>query len=419
MPAENDSLEAALPQPPVRKLTPWEAIRKRPGMYIGSTDEQGLYQMVYEILNNSVEEVSAGRGDRVEVVIQPNNTIMVRDNGPGIPIEIPPGEQKAALELVMTDLEASKRLNLGQHKLVVRWGGMTTTVNTLAEWARVEVCRDGQRYAQEYRQGIPTGPVARLDGVPTGWNTTTIFRPDPTIFTTPAEYDYDVLDQRARELCYLTRGLTITVRDERPGQEREVTHCFPQGILTWVRLMNLEHLKQHYAPMYEPFYVEATTGTTHIEVALQYNTQYILWSTERVLTFANNDNMVAGGTHLTGFYAGLLEAITTYAHTHNLLPGDVDKLALADVCEGLTAIISVKLPNPVCHRSFWISLDNPEVHDQVKDVVNIGLNQFFDEHPEDTGKIIKECARSAHVRVDQRRKDARAARRKRHQGRRG
>jgi DNA gyrase subunit B len=294
---------------------------------------------------------------------------------------------------------------------------MATFVNTLSEWARVEVCRDGQRYAQEYRQGIPTGPVARLAGAPTGWGTTTIFRPDHTIFTVPPEYDYDVLDQRARELCYLTQGLTITVRDERPGQERAVTHCFPQGILTWVRLLNLEQMRQHYAPMHEPFHTDVTVGTNRIEVALQYNPRWVNWPTGRVLTFANNDVMAVGGTPLTGFYAGLLEAINTYAHAHDLLPATVGKLLLADVGEGLIAIVSVKLPNPVCHNSFGNQIDNPEIHEEVREVVTTGLSQFFADHPEDTHRLLKECVSSARARIA-RRKDARGTRRNRYHGRR-
>jgi DNA gyrase subunit B len=392
---ESEHPESTTPEPPIRKFTPWEAIRQRPGMYIGSTDELGLYQLVYEILNNSVGEIIAGHGDRVEVVIRADNAIMVRDNGPGIPVETPPGEQKPILELVMTELGAADRLKLGQDKLFLRWGGgMATVVNALSEWAQIEVRRDGQIYRQEYHTGIPTGPVALVSGAPTDWGTTTTFRPDPTIFPM-TEYDYDVLAQHSRELCYLTRGLTITVRDERPGQEREVSSCFKYGIQTWVQLLNLEYLNPYYMRLRAPFYVEAVVGTSHIEVALQYNGSSI----GRVLTFANNDNMTQGGTLLTGFQAGLLNAINSYARAHNMLPEDVDKLTSADIREGLTAIISIKLPNPLCNNPFWIRLDNPEVYGQVKDVVSAGLNQFFAEHPDAADIIVKGCATNAKARA--------------------
>ncbi len=359
----------------IQKITLRESIRRRTGMYIGSTNQRGLHYMICEIVDNSVDEAVAGSADHIDIVLRPDGAVTVRDNGWGILVDMDPETQKSILELVMTTSGL--------------WGVGAVVVNSLSTWARVEVRRDGQVYAQEYREGNPTAPVAVVGLDPEGRGTTTIFKPDPTIFETTA-YDYDTLAQYFRAICYLTQGLTITFVDQRADQEREETFYFEHGIRTWVQHLNRDHRVLH-----APFYVKRIIDQTVIEVVLQYNDTF----TERILGFANSIETVDRGTHLTGFQAALTYTLNTYARKNGFLEETDDNLMAEDVHAGLTAIVSVKLTDPLFVSALKDTLGNPEVRGQVQTVVGEGLHQFLAENPAAAQTILAHCREAARVRV--------------------
>jgi DNA gyrase subunit B len=358
-------------------------------MYIGSTDQRGLHHMICEIVDNSADEAVAGYVDQISVVIRPDGAVLVRDNGRGIPVDLDPETQKPLLELVMSTWNQHRDITTRNYKQAMPPIG-ALIVNTLSEWARVEVRRDGQIYAQEYREGIPTGPVAAVGVDPEGRGTTTLFKPDPTIFET-TDYDHDTLARRFRELSYLTRGLTITFVDQRADQERQETFYFEHNIRTWV-----QHLNRDYAVLHQPFYVEATIEQNVIEVALQYNDSF----TERILGFANNIATLDRGTHLTGFQAALTYTLNTYARKNGILTEDAANLTAADVHAGLTAIVSVRIINlSFVSGKQHNELRNPEALGQVQRVVGPALRQFLNENPAAAQAIVTHCQEAARVRM--------------------
>jgi DNA gyrase subunit B len=374
----------------IRKLKGLEAVRVRPGMYIGSTDQRGLHHLVYEIVDNSVDEAVIGAADHIYVLIQADGTVKVSDNGRGIPVGIHEEEKKSALELVMTELHAGGKFDSESYKTSSGLHGVgASVVNALSTWMRVEVRRQGHIYAQEYRQGLPTGPVAIVGEDPTGRGTTTWFRADPTIFQETTEYDYDFLAQRFREMCYLTRGLQITFTDEREGRERENSYYFEGGIYSLVR-----HMNRHRNALHKPFFVARTVDKTGVEVAMQYNDSY----TESVYAFANNINTIDGGTHLTGFRSALTRTLNDYARKNNILKENEANLSADDVREGLTAIVSVKVVDPQFVSQTKDKLGNAEVRGHVESVVADSLQQFLEENPSDARKIIEKCLMAARAR---------------------
>ncbi len=374
----------------IQKITLRESIRRRSGMYIGSTDQRGLHYMIYEIVDNSVDDAVAGYADHIDIVIRPDDAIIVRDNGRGIPVD--PETQQPLLEYVMTKVEQDRERTLNPYTYKISsalWGIGAVVVNSLSAWARVEVRRDGQVYAQEYREGIPTAPVAVVGADPEGHGTTTLFKPDPTIFETTA-YDYDTLAQYFRAICYLTQGLTITFADQRVDQEREETFYFEHGIRTWV-----QHLNRDYRVLHAPFYLKRIIDQNVIEVVLQYNDTF----TERILGFANSIETVDRGTHLTGFQAALTHTLNTYARKNGFLEETDDNLMAEDVHAGLTAIVSVKLTDPLFVSALKDILGNPEVRGQVQMVVGEGLHQFLTENPAAAQAILAHCQEAVRVRV--------------------
>lgn len=374
----------------IRVLKGLEAVRVRPGMYIGSTDQRGLHHLVYEIVDNSVDEAVIGAANHIDVLIQPDGTVMVRDNGRGIPVDINKEENRSALELVMTVLHAGGKFDSESYKTSSGLHGVgASVVNALSSWVRVEVRRDGKIYAQEYRRGEPTGPVTVVGEDLAGRGTTTYFQADPEIFKETTEYDYDFLAQRFREMCYLTRGLEITFRDERPDHERELTFYFEGGILSLVR-----HMNRRRAVLTKPFYVGRTVDKTGVEVALQYNDSY----TESVFAFANNINTIDGGTHVTGFRSALTRTLNDYARKSSILKESEANLSADDVREGLTAIISVKVVEPQFVSQTKDKLGNAEVRSQVDSVMSEALSQFLEENPSDARKIIEKCLMAARAR---------------------
>jgi DNA gyrase subunit B len=372
-----------------------KAVRKRPGMYIGNTDVYGLHHMVYELVDNSVDEALAGFCDRIEVTIHPDSSVTVSDNGRGIPVDLQPQLKKSALEVVLTVLHAGGKFGGSGYKVSSGLHGVgASVVNALSEWLRVEVRKDGGIYRQEYMEGIPLDPVERAGDTDQPNGTTITFMADRTIFTT-IDYNFDTLAQRFREMAYLTKGLTIVLLDQRPqaatteDDEREYSFYFEGGIVSFVRHLNLSRV-----PLHRPFYVERKVGETSVEVALQYNDSFA----ESVYTFANNINTVDGGAHLSGFRSALTRSLNDYARKAGLLKDADANLSGEDVREGLTAVVSVKVLDPQFESQTKNKLNNAEVGPAVQTVVNAGLDQFLSENPNDGRRIIEKCLTAARAR---------------------
>jgi DNA gyrase subunit B len=377
----------------IQVLEGLEAVRKRPGMYIGNTDLYGLHHMVYELVDNSVDEALAGYCDTIFVTIHPDSSVTVWDNGRGIPVDLHPKEGVSALEVAMTILHAGGKFGGGGYKVSSGLHGVgASVVNGLSEWLVAEVRKDGGLYRQEYRTGVPVAPVARVGDISESERngTSITFLADNSIFTT-LDYSFETLAQRFREMAYLTKGLSITLLDERPGpgDEREWTFYFEGGIVSFVRHLNLSR-----QPINRPFYVERKVGETQIEVALQYNDSFA----ESVYTFANNINTVDGGTHLSGFRSALTRSLNDYARRAGILKDSDSNLSGDDVREGLTAVISVKVLDPQFESQTKNKLNNAEVGPAVQTVVNAGLDQFLQENPTDARRIIEKCLTAARAR---------------------
>jgi len=367
------------------------AVRKRPGMYIGNTDVYGLHHMIYELVDNSVDEALAGHCDHIDVVIHADGSVTVSDNGRGIPVDLQRQRNKSALEVVMTVLHAGGKFGGGGYKVSSGLHGVgASVVNALSQRLRAEVRKDGGLYRQEYMEGIPIDPVERLGDTTEPNGTTITFMADRTIFTT-IDYNFDTLAQRFREMCYLTKGLTIALVDERMGVDdaREWTFYFEGGIVSFVRHLNLSR-----EPLHKPFYVDRRVGDTRVEVALQYNDSFA----ESVYTFANNINTVDGGSHLSGFRSALTRSLNDYARKAGLLKEADANLSGDDVREGLTAVISVKVLDPQFESQTKNKLNNAEVGPAVQTVVNAGLDQFLSENPTDGRRIIEKGLIAARAR---------------------
>ena len=364
-----------------------EAVRLRPGMYIGSTDQRGLQHLVYEITYNSVDEAMAGFCSKILITIQQDNSVRVEDNGRGIPVEIHPTTNLSALETVMTTLHAGAKF--GGHTYQVS-GGLhgvgASVVNALSAWLKVNIRRDGKVYQQEYRQGIPQGDVTVV-GEATDTGTTITFLADDEIFEN-TRYNFDTLSERMREMAYLNKELEISLRDERRDSER--TFYFEGGITSFVR-----HLNRHRAVRQrQPIYISKTVNATIVEAALQYNDGF----SETIISFANCVNTVDGGSHLTGFRTALTRVLNDSARKNKLLKEDEPNLSGEDVREGLTAVISVKITEPQFEGQTKAKLGNPEVKGIVESAVGEGLSLYFEEHPDDLKKVIDKCQLAARAR---------------------
>ena len=364
-----------------------EAVRRRPGMYIGSTDQRGLHHLVYEIAYNSVDEAMAGFCDRITVTLKPDKSVVVVDNGRGIPVEIHPTTKVSALETVMTVLHAGAKFG---GKTYAVSGGLhgvgASVVNALSEWMSVDVKRDGKLHHQEYKRGVPVAPV-KVIGKAEGTGTATTFLPDKEIFGI-ISYDFDTISERLREMAYLNKGVEITLFDEEHDRER--TFYFEGGITGFVRHLNRNRVVRHPTPIY----INKSEDSTNIEVALQYNDGF----SEATFSFANCVNTVDGGTHLTGFRSALTRVLNDYAKKAKILKEDDPNLTGEDVREGLTAIISVKLSEPQFEGQTKGKLGNIEVKSQVEGVVNEGLGLYLEEHPDDARKILEKCVTTARAR---------------------
>ncbi len=373
----------------IQVLEGLEAVRRRPGMYIGSTDTRGLHHLVYEIVDNSVDEAIAGYCDHVDIKIHADGVVWVRDNGRGIPVDLHSKQGKSALEVIMTVLHAGGKFGGGGYKVSGGLHGVgASVVNALSEWVEVEVRKDGLVYKQRYRRGIPEGPVEQVGTTEMDdHGTTTTFMADYEIFGS-IDYDFDVLLQRFRESAYLTKGLGITFRDERV--DREMSFFFDGGIVSYVRQLNRN--KQAIHP--KPFYVYREVNDCLVEVALQYNAGYA----ESTFSFANNINTVDGGTHLTGFKTALTRTINDYARRNGFLKETDDNLSGEDVREGLTAIVSVKLPEPQFEGQTKGKLGNAEIAGMVQTVLNDSLSAFLNENPSASRRIVEKCVFASRAR---------------------
>jgi len=364
-----------------------EAVRRRPGMYIGGTDQRGLHHLVYEIAYNSIDEAMAGCCTKIVVILKEDDGVSVEDNGRGIPVEIHPATGVSALETVMTVLHAGAKF--GGHTYQVS-GGLhgvgASVVNALSSFVCCNVRRNGKEYRQEYRQGIPQGEVAEV-GKAGDTGTTITFYADEEIFG-KAKYDFDILSERVREMAYLNKGLEIVLRDEK--KDSELTFYFEGGITGFVRHLNRSRTVRHPRPIY----ITKEVNSTIVETALQYNDGF----TESVFSFANCVNTVDGGQHLTGFRSALTRVLNDYAHKNKFLKDDEPNLTGEDVREGLTAIISVKLHEPQFEGQTKGKLGNIEVKSQVESVISEGLSSYLEEHPDEARRIIEKCITVAKAR---------------------
>jgi DNA gyrase subunit B len=366
-----------------------EAVRKRPGMYIGLTDVNGLHNMVREVVDNSVDEVLAGHATRVDVTIHKDGSVTVSDDGRGIPVGPHPKMGISTLQVVMTILHAGGKFGQGGYKVSSGLHGVgVSVVNALSDELRAEVRRNGKLYRQVYQRGVPVTEVEEV-GPAEGTGTSVTFLPDTSIFHT-LDYSFKTLAQRFREMSYLTKGLRFRFVDER--DDKELNFYFEGGIVSYVR-----HLNKDRNPLHKPpFYVERSSDGVAVEVALQYTEAY---DTDSVYSFANNINNADGGTHLTGFRTALTRVINNYARAKNLLKENEANLTGDDVREGLTAVISVKLHEPQFNSQTKEKLVSPEAASAVASVLGDALAAWLEEHPTEGRKIIDKTLQAARTRL--------------------
>jgi DNA gyrase subunit B len=373
----------------IQVLEGLEAVRRRPGMYVGGTDIKALHHLIYEVVDNSIDEALAGACDRIEIVIHPDRSVSVSDNGRGIPVDIHPQMKKPALEVVMTTLHAGGKFGGGGYKVSGGLHGVgVSAVNALSRWCEVEVKREGKIYFQRYERGVPTTAVQVIGNVePSQTGTKTTFRFDEEIFKGDLDYRFDTLVQRFREMAFVTRGVTIYFLDERSGHE--MTFYFEGGITSFVRYLNRNRQVLH--PV---VHVEKEVEGITIDAAIQYTDAYA----ESVYSFANTINTIDGGTHLTGLRSAITRTINDYARRNNLLKENDPNFTGDDTREGLTAIISVKHPDPQFESQTKVKLMNAEVQTLVQQVVGEAFSAFLEENPSAGKAIVQKCLTSARAR---------------------
>jgi DNA gyrase subunit B len=365
----------------IQVLEGLDAVRKRPSMYVGSTDGRGLHHLVYEVVDNSIDEALAGFCTRVEVTINADGSVTVLDNGRGIPIDTHPFHRKSALEVVMTVLHAGGKFDKNTYKVSGGLHGVgVSVVNALSEWLEVEVNRDGKKYFQRYIRGKPEADVQEI-GTSDIRGTRTTFKPDTKIFET-TDFDYDIISNRLRELAFLNRGITISLRDLRSPEGQAETFSYQGGIVEFVEYLNRKKQSLHE----KPIYFERQRDDMIVEIAMQYTNSY----SENVYSFANNINTHEGGTHIIGFKTALTRVANDYIKA-NKLSKDEEKLTGDDVREGLTAIISVKLMEPQFEGQTKTRLGNSDVKGIVDSLVTDGLAEYFEENPKVANIILEKA----------------------------
>jgi len=387
----NDGKSAAYGAGNIQVLKGLEAVRKRPGMYIGSTSARGLHHLVYEVVDNSIDEALAGYCDSIAVTIHADDSIRVQDNGRGVPVDMHPTEKMPGLELAMTVLHAGGKFDKDSYKVSGGLHGVgVSVVNALSESLKVWVKRDGKEHYMDFSRGITTTPLKTLGKSGAKESGTTVwFKPDPQIFT-ELRFDYATLASRLRELSFLNKGVTITLKDERVGDEKEETFFAKGGLKEMLQYLNANKKPLHQ----EVVYLETEKDDVGIELALQYNDGY----NENIFTFVNNINTHEGGTHLTGLKAALTRRINDYASKGNFLKKADFTLSGEDVREGLTAVLSVKVREPQFEGQTKTKLGNSEVESAVKTVVNDWLGAYLDEHPKTANIIVEKAVSAARAR---------------------
>ena len=366
----------------IQVLEGLEAVRKRPGMYIGSTSVRGLHHLVYEIVDNCVDEALAGYCQNINVTIEPGNIICVEDDGRGIPVDIHPKTKISAAETVYTVLHAGGKFggNSGYKVSGGLHGVGSSVVNALSEWCEVTIQRDGGIFEMKFAYGKTTQSLTRIgDSDKTG--TKVRFMADSSIFET-TNYDYDILETRFREMAFLTKGLRIIFEDKREEEVKRADFCYEGGLVSFVEFLN----KNKEAINAKPIYIEKTDGDIPIEIAMQYTTAY----SETIYSFVNNINTIEGGTHLEGFKTALTKVFNDYARNRNLLKEKDNNLTGDDIREGITAVISVKVKEPQFEGQTKTKLGNSEVKGAVTTLVNRALGAFLEENPKVSTDILKE-----------------------------
>ena len=373
----------------IQVLEGLEAVRKRPGMYIGSTSVRGLHHMVYEIVDNGVDEALAGYCTEINVVIEPGNIISVTDNGRGIPVEIHPKTKISTAETVYTVLHAGGKFG-GDSGYKVS-GGLhgvgASVVNALSSWVQLRVKRDGGIYELKFEKGKTTEKLTKVgDSKETGTNVR--FLADDTIFES-LDYSYETLEKRLREIAFLTKGLKITLEDQREETPKKAEFCYNGGLISFVEFLN-KNKDTLYKP---PIYIEKA-GEVPVEIAIQYTSSY----SENIYTFVNNINTVEGGTHLEGFKRALTKVFNDYARSHNILKEKDNNLQGEDIREGITAVVSVKVKEPQFEGQTKTKLGNSEVTGVVQSMVNEALSTFLEENPNVAKSILEKCISASRAR---------------------
>ena len=373
----------------IQVLEGLEAVRKRPGMYIGSTSVRGLHHMVYEIVDNCVDEALAGYCTEIKVEIEPGNIISVEDNGRGIPVEIHPKTKISTAETVYTVLHAGGKFG-GDSGYKVS-GGLhgvgASVVNALSTWTEVTIKRDGGLYQMSFEKGKTVKKLEKI-GDAKGTGTKVRFLADDTIFES-LDYEYEVLEKRFREMAFLTKGLKISIEDKREDPPKKAEFCFEGGLISFVEFLNKNKEKLHK----DPIYIEKD-GEVPVEIAIQYTTSY----SENIYTFVNNINTIEGGTHLEGFKRSLTKVFNDYARSHNILKDKDSNLQGEDIREGITAVISVKVKEPQFEGQTKTKLGNSEVTGIVQSMVNEALSTFLEENPQVAKAILEKCVSASRAR---------------------
>lgn len=391
--AKKNSQEKQYDAGNIQVLKGLEAVRRRPGMYVGGTDVKALHHLVYEIVDNSIDEALAGRCDRIEVVIHPDESVSVTDNGVGIPVAPHPTEKVSALELVMTTLHAGGKFDESAYKVSGGLHGVgAAAVNALSDWMVVSVRREGNEYVQRYKRGIPEGPVTPERKLKRGEisGTTSQFRFDETIFKDGETYRFETLANRFREMAFVTSKVFLKLRDERPEIPREMSFYFDGGVKSFVRYLNRNRKVIH-----SPIYAKKEIDNIEAEVALQYTDGIAISE----YAFANTIHTPDGGTHLTGVRTAVTRIINSYARKNNFLKEKDTNFSSDDTREGMTVVVSVKHPDPQFESQTKVKLMNAEVSGIVSSVLSEAMSAYLEENPREARKIIDRCLTSSRARA--------------------
>lgn len=374
----------------IQVLEGLEAVRKRPGMYIGSTGPRGLHHLVYEVVDNSIDEALAGNCSEIYISINPDGSVTVKDDGRGIPVEVHPKTGLSTLETVLTVLHAGGKFGGGGYKVSGGLHGVgVSVVNALSDWLIAEVSRDGKVYRQEYKRGVPTGKLEVVSESSKKSGTSITFMPDAGIFD-EIEFKYETLEYRFRELSFLNKVIKIEFEDKREGQEESKTFHYTGGLVEYIKYLNRTKTPIHD----QIIYVDKIANDCTIELALQYTDAY----TENIYSFANNINTHEGGVHLSGFKAALTKCVNDYARRNNILKEKDPNLSGEDIREGLTAIVSVKLPDPQFEGQTKTKLGNTFMRGLVDSIANEEIGAFLEENPSVAKLVIEKCLRAQRAR---------------------